>query len=69
MLMTNKKKNEFKVIIWWRLWKEVYSSRRNRHISYMMHQVANALAEARRAEIRKPPKFTLCRRAERAAKW
>lgn len=55
-----KLKNKVFDVYWWKLWLKAYGQRRNH-----MHQVAGALATARAAALRTPPKFALYRRAER----
>ena len=68
--MQNKKlsKNKSYDVAWDVFERAVYSRYRNQHLTYMMHQVANAIATARRAEMRKPPCFALYRREERATR-
>lgn len=39
-----KKQNKSYQICWWPFWRDLYGRYRNHHISYMMHQVANAVA-------------------------
>lgn len=64
----SKDKNNSKNIVWDRFWRNFYGHYRKTRITYMMHQVANAIATARRAEMRKPPCFALYRREERATR-
>lgn len=67
-----KAKNKVFDVYWWKLWLKAYGQRRNQHITYAMHQVAGALealATARAAALRTPPKFALYRRAERELRW
>ena len=61
--------NNNKNIVWDRFWRNFYGRYRKHRITYMMHQVANAVAMARRAEMRKPPRFALYRRTEREVIW
>lgn len=56
-------------IAWDSFWRIFYGHYRNNRITYMMHQVTNAVAAARRAELHKAPRFAVCRRAERDVRW
>lgn len=49
-------------VTWDRFFRAVYSRYRNYRITYAMHQMA-AIATARRAEMRRAPRFAVCRRA------
>lgn len=62
-------KNKVFDVYWWKLWLKAYGQRRNQRITYAMYQVAGALATARAAALRMPPKFALYRRAERELRW
>lgn len=64
----SKSKNHSCDVVWDKFWRAVYSKKHKQHITYMMHQVANAIATARRAEMRRPPCFALYRREERATR-
>lgn len=47
---------------------KTYGTLRNQNLTYMMHKLADARAEARRAKLREAPRFCL-RRAERIVRW
>lgn len=57
------------LVTWDKFYRAVYSRYRNYHITYAMHQMASAIAAARRAEMRRAPRFAVCRRAEREVRW